>query len=200
MKQSIYTQILNLIESRQVIRPRDLSALGIPGQYLSQMAKSGLIEKIDRGLYASANREFNENIQLIEITQKVPNAVICLLSVLRFHELTTQAPFETWIAIDRKSRRPVIQYPPTRIVTFSPECLNEGIETHAISGVDVKMFSIEKTFADCFKYRNKIGIDVAVEALKEAINEDKIKLDDLWNYSKLCRVNNIIRPYVEALL
>jgi predicted transcriptional regulator of viral defense system len=200
MKKPIYTQILDLIEAKQVIRPKDLSALGIPGQYLSQMAKAGLIEKIDRGLYASPNRELNENVQLIEITQKVPNAVICLLSVLRFHELTTQAPFETWIAIDRKARRPEIQYPPTRIVTFSSACLSEGIEVHEINGVNVKMFSIEKTIADCFKYRNKIGIDVAVEALKEAINEDKITLNDLWHYSKICRVGNIIRPYVEALL
>ncbi len=200
MTKSRYDHILELMNARQLIRPKDLAEIGVPGQYLNQMYKAGLVDRVDRGLYAPLNRQITENVHLAEITRKVPGGVVCLLSALRFYELTTQSPFETWVAIDRKARKPVINYPPTRFVTFSSACLMAGVEHHAITGVDIKVFSVEKTIADCFKYRNKIGTEVAIEALKEGLVERDLDRDALWQYSKLCRVEKVMRPYLEALL
>jgi predicted transcriptional regulator of viral defense system len=135
-----------------------------------------------------------------------PRAVVCLLSALRFHELTTQAPFEVWLAIPNKARPPQLDYPPLRIVRFSEPGLTEGVEEHEIDGVPVRITGIARTVADCFKYRNKIGLDVALEALKEALKEQgrggrgrRVSIDEIWRYAQLDRVANVMRPYLEAL-
>jgi predicted transcriptional regulator of viral defense system len=136
---------------------------------------------------------------LEEACKRVPHGIVCLLSALRFHGLTTQAPFEVWLAIDRKARLPRLGALPLRIVRFSGRALKEGVEEHRIEGVPVKTYNPAKTVADCFKYRNKIGLDVALEALRDCRRQRKCTNDELWRYAKVCRVANVMRPYMEAL-
>ena len=131
--------------------------------------------------------------------KRVPKGVVCLLSALRFHELTTQSPFEVWLAIGEKDWRPRIEYPSLRFVRFSPTTLTAGVVEHQIEGVPVRMFTPAKTVADCFKYRNKIGLDVAIESLRECLRSQRCTMDDLWHYAKICRVQNVMRPYLESL-
>jgi predicted transcriptional regulator of viral defense system len=129
----------------------------------------------------------------------VPKGVVCLLSALRYHELTTQAPFEIWLAIENKAAKPKIDYPPLRIIRFSGAALTDGIEKYVVDGVTIRVTSVEKTVADCFKYRNKIGLDVALEALREAWQAKRITSEGIWHYAKVCRVANVMRPYLESL-
>ncbi|WP_459864738.1 type IV toxin-antitoxin system AbiEi family antitoxin domain-containing protein [Endothiovibrio diazotrophicus] len=133
------------------------------------------------------------------MARRTPHAVICLLSALRFHDLTTQAPFEVWLAIPNKAHAPKMEYPPLRIVRFSGAALTGGVEEHVIDGVAVHVTSVAKTVVDCFKFRNKIGLDVALEALRAAWAERRVSMDELWHYAKLCRVANVMRPYLESL-
>ena len=136
---------------------------------------------------------------LAEVARKHPQAIVCLLSAMRFHSLTTQSPFDVWLAIPNKARAPRIDYPPLRIVRFSGPLLAEGVEEHSIDGVPVRITGIARTVADCFKYRKKIGLDVALEALREAWKGKRAGMDDLWRYARLCRVANIMRPYLESM-
>jgi len=135
----------------------------------------------------------------MQACKRLPNGVACLLSALSFHGFTTQAPFEIWMAIDRKARLPKVEGVPVHIVRFSGEALTEGVERHVIEGVEVCVYCPAKTVADCFKYRNKIGLNVALEALRECRRERRCTMDDLWRFAKICRVANVIRPYLEAL-
>jgi Predicted transcriptional regulator len=162
------------------------------------MVKNGSLVRVARGLYALPNRQTSEYASFSEVAAKCPQWIVCLLSALRFHELGTQAPFEVWLAIPNKARPPVLEYPPIRIVRFSGAALTEGVETHLIDGVPVRITSVARTVADCFKFRNKIGMDVALEALREAWREKKITMNELWHFAKVNRVTNIIRPYLES--
>lgn len=157
------------------------------------------MERAGRGLYRVTGGQVTEHHSLAEACKRVPSGVVCLLSALRFHGLTTQAPFEAWLAVDVHAWRPRVDHPPLRIVRFSGKALKEGIETHPVEGVEVKVYSAAKTVADCFKYRNKIGLDVALEALKDYLRKYRGKTDDLWRYAKICRIANVLRPYLEAL-
>jgi predicted transcriptional regulator of viral defense system len=136
---------------------------------------------------------------MAEVARRHPQAVVCLLSALRLHGLTTQSPFELWLAIPNKSRAPKIDYPPLRIVRFSGVGLTDGVEEHRIDGVAVRVTSVARTVADCFKFRNKIGLDVALEALREALAERRVTMDELWRCAVQCRVANVMRPYMESL-
>jgi len=192
-------KVLELVEEMGVLRARDLNPYGIPRTYLSRLCAAGKLQRIARGLYALPNSEITEHRALVEVCKRVPKGVICLLSALRFHEITTQSPFEVWLAIDEKAWKPRINYPPLRIVRFSPSTLNEGVEDHQIEGVSVRVFAPAKTVADCFKYRNKIGLDVAIESLRECLRSQRCTMDSLWHYAKICRVQNVMRPYLESL-
>lgn len=192
-------QVIDFAKQQAVVRPRDLVAKGLPKDYLNQLAQQGVLEKIGRGMYQWTGREMSSHQSLIEVAKLAPKGVISLLSALRFHELTTQNPFEVWLAIDRKARRPKIEYPPVRFVTMSQEGLSQGVELHQLGGVEVKVFCAAKTVADCFKYRNKFGLDVALEALKEGWKARKITMDELLKYAKVCRVANVMQPYMETL-
>jgi len=194
-----YHQVLELVNTRGLIRASDLDSINIPRVVLSRMVRRGQLERLSRGLYALPDRSISEHTSLVEASRKYPQAVICLLSALRFHELTTQAPFEVWLAIDNKARKPSLDYPPLHIVRFSEKTLTEGVEEHIIDGGKIKVTSVAKTVADCFKYRNKIGLDVALESLKDVWQNKRCDIDELWYYAKLCRVNNVIRPYLESL-
>lgn len=196
---SSHQSILELATQRGLIRPRDLDERGLPSVALTRLVRQGLLIRVGRGLYALPGRSVSEHGSLAEIARKHPQAVVCLLSALRVHELTTQLPFEVWLAIPNKARAPKMDYPPLRIVRFSGAALTDGIEEHPIDGVTVRVTSVARTVADCFKFRNKIGLDVAMEALQEAWRAKRVSMDKLWRYASLCRVSNVMRPYLESL-
>ena len=189
----------SLLQSQALLRPSDAVALGYSRMYLAQLVKQGLVRKISRGLYATPQRKETEYSSFAEIASKQPKALVCLVSALSFHGLTTQAPHEVWIAIGNKDRIPTMSYPPLRVVRFGGETLTEGVASHMMDGVEVKVTNVAKTIADCFKFRNKIGLDIALEALKEAVQSKRVTMDELWHYSQLCRVHNVMRPYLEGL-
>ena len=189
----------SLLQSQALLRPSDAVALGYSRMYLAQLLKQGLVRKISRGLYATPQRKETEYSSFAEIASKQPKALVCLVSALSFHGLTTQAPHEVWIAIGNKDRIPTMSYPPLRVVRFGGETLTEGVASHTMDGVEVNVTNVAKTIADCFKFRNKIGLDLALEALKEAVQSKRATMDELWRYSQLCRVHNVMRPYLEGL-
>lgn len=191
--------LLDLARKQGALRSSDLKSLGIPREYLSRLYQAGVLERVGRGVYNLPEADLTEHHSLIEATKRVPKGVICLLSALRFHDLTTQSPFEVWIAIDPKAHRPGGYGVSLRIVRFSGQSLTAGVEEHQIEGVIVRVYSPAKTVADCFKYRNKIGLDVALEALRDYWKSGRANADELWKYAKICRVTNVMRPYMEAL-
>lgn len=191
-------KVIELVRRLGVARPRDLDARGMPSTYLHRLARQGVLERVGRGLYRIAGEGVSERQSLAEVCKRVPHGVVCLLSALQFHELTTQSPFEVWLAIDVKARRPKLTYPPLRVVRFSKEALAQGVTTHDVDGVEVRVYDAAKTVADCFKYRNKIGLDVALEALQDYRRQRK-SMDKLWRYAEVCRVAKVMRPYVEAM-
>lgn len=197
--ENAHTPILDMARRQGLLRPRDVEAFGFSRMALSTLARQGKLTRLCRGLYALPDRPAPEHATLAEVASKHPNVVVCLLSALQFHDLTTQSPFEVWVAIANKARAPKMDYPPLRIVRFSGDALTEGVEEHLVDGVTVQVTSVAKTVADCFKYRNKIGLDVALEALREAWHAKRVKMDDLWHCAQVCRVANVMRPYLEAL-
>ena len=197
MVSSTAARVLDLVQQAGILRPRDLDAHDIPREYLARLHRRGLVKRIGRGLYVLPDAEPDAYHSLAQVAKRVPNGVISLLSALRYHELTTQAPFEVWIAINVKARLPKHDGVPIRIVRFSGEALRAGIEEHIIEGVSVPIYSPAKTVADCFKYRNKIGLDVVIEALRDCRRQRKCGNDELWRYAQICRVANVMRPYLE---
>ncbi len=192
-------RILELLRTMGVVRPRDVEAIGISGVYLNKLHAEGLLERPSRGLYRLAEAEPSEQRSLAEVSKRVPRGVVCLLSALRFHDLTSQSPFEVWLAIAERARRPRMEYPALRVVRFSGRAFTCGVEVHDIEGVAVRVYTPAKTVADCFKYRNKIGLEVAIEALRDCWWQKKATMDDLWEAAKVCRMSNIMRPYMESL-
>lgn len=190
-------RILHLARERGLVRARDLAGEGIPRATLSRLIQSGRLAQVARGLYALPGPR-SEQHQLAEIAARSPQAVFCLLTALRFHQLTTQSPHQVWMAIPNKAHPPRLDYPPLRVVRFSGAALTEGVETHDIDGVSVRVYSVAKTVADCFKYRNKIGLDVALEALRECRHDKRATNDELWRAAKTCRVAGVMRPYMES--
>lgn len=192
-------RILKLAARQSLIRPRDVEELGIARAYLTSLNRRGLLERPARGVYALPDRPVSGHHSLALAAMLVPRGVVCLLSALRFHGLTTQDPHEVWMAIDFKARKPSVDSPALRVVRFSGRSLSEGVQTHRIEGIPVRVYSPAKTVADCFKYRNKIGIDVAIEALRDALRKRKATIDDIHRFAKVCRVANVIRPYLESV-
>jgi len=193
-------RLLRLTRRAGILRPRDLDEHGIPRQYLSLLQRRGLIRRAGRGLYVPADAEnATENHTIAMACKRVPSGVVCLLSALRLHGMTTHAPFEVWMALDPRAWLPKLDHPPVRFVRFSRAALAEGVQQRKIEGVEVRFYNPAKTVADCFKYRNKIGLDVALEALRECRRNKKATADELWHYAKVCRVANVMRPYMEAM-
>lgn len=193
-------RILEVVRRAGVVRPRDVEGAGLPGSYLARLARRGTLVRIGRGLYTLPDASASEHHSLAEVAKRVPRGVVCLLSALRYHGLTTQAPAAVWLAIGHKDRRPKADGVRLRIVRFSGEALDAGIETHVVDGVPVRVYCPAKTVADCFKYRNKIGLDVAIEALRDCVEQRRCTADDLAGYARICRVANVMRPYMEALM
>ncbi len=193
------SRVLELVRKAGILRPRDLDAHEIPREYLIRLRDRGLLEQTGRGLYVLAEAEPTENQTLAEACKRVPNGVVCLLSALQFHGLTTQAPFEVWMAIGEKDRRPSVDYPPLRIVRFSGDALTFGVQQTTIQNVPARVYSPAKTVADCFKYRNKIGLDVAIEALRDTWRQKRAMMNELLEAAKSCRMARIIQPYLESV-
>lgn len=191
-------EVKALVRANGILRPRDLAALKIPRAVLSRLCEAGEIARTGRGLYVLGAENITENHTLAEVGRRVPHGVVCLLSALRFHELTTQIPGEVWLAIGPKARRPKGSTVSIRSVHFSGAALREGVEEHVIENVSVRIYSAAKTVADCFKARNKIGLDVALEALRDYWRKRKGTSDDLWRYAKICRVAKVMQPYLES--
>ena len=196
---SIKQQVINVVRAQSVVRPKDLKELGLPKDYLYILEKEGIIERVGRGLYQWPDKDLGRYQSLAEVCKQAPKAVVALLSALNYHNITTQNPHEIWLAIDRKAWKPEISYPPVRFVTMSGEALHSGVERHSIDGVPIKVFSPAKTVADCFKYRNKVGLDVALEALCEGWSARKFSMDELYQYAEICRVKKVMQPYIESL-
>ena len=199
-KPSKKQQLLELARNKGVIRSADVVSEGLPREYLSRLAKEGELVREEHGLYHLPDYEPNEHQSLIEVSRKIPKGVICLLSALRFHNLTTQNPFEVWVAVENKSYLPKFDYPPVRVVYFSGFALSTGVERHNVKNIKIPVFTEAKTVVDCFKYRNKIGLDVALEALREGWREKRFQIDEVYEYADICRVKNVMRPYLEALV
>jgi len=193
-------RVIGLARARGVIRPRDLSALQIPTVVLTRMVRKGSLVRVAHGLYTLPDRPVSEYGPLGEVAAKCPQGIVCLLSALRFHNVGTQAPYEVWLAIPNKARKPTLEYLPLRIVRFSGASLTDGVEEHLIDSVPVRITSIARTVADCFKYRNKIGLDVALEALREAWTNKLVTMDELWHFAEVDRITKVIRPYLESMV
>ena len=192
-------QVLDLARKAKILRVHELGEQGIHPEHLRRLYQRGLLVRMGRGVYMLPNASISANFSLAEVAKKVPRGIICLLSALRFHEIGTQSPSEVWIALDRKAARPRVDTPRLRVMRFSDAAFSSGVETHRIDGVTVRLYCPAKTVADCFKYRNKIGLDVAIEALRECRRSRKCKIDDVWKYAKICRVANVMRPYLESI-
>ncbi|MBU0727640.1 MAG: type IV toxin-antitoxin system AbiEi family antitoxin domain-containing protein [Pseudomonadota bacterium] len=192
-------KVLNLAKKKGFLRVRDVKAAKLHPEYIRRLVKTGKLIREGRGLYRLKEADITEHHSLAEVAKRVPNGVICLLSALRFHNITTQLPHQVWIAIDVKARVPKSDELSIRVFRFSGDALRKGIEVHTIEGVKVCIYSPAKTVADCFKFRNKIGLEVAIEALRECWRERKATMDDIYKYAKICRVMNVMRPYMESL-
>ena len=193
------SHIQTLLRQAGTARSRELVAAGITRSELSRSVAAGQLVRVARGLYSLPGYQAGEHSALIAVAKRAPGVVFCLLTALRIHDLTTQTPFEVWIAIGNKEHPPRLDYPPLRTVRFSDSALAAGVETRRVDGVTVRVTSAAKTVADCFKFRNKIGLDVALETLRETRRARKASADDLWRYAKINRVTNVMRPYLEAV-
>ncbi|MBT9548151.1 MAG: hypothetical protein IV090_22355 [Candidatus Sericytochromatia bacterium] len=181
-----------------MIRPRDLKASDIPESYLWEMASEGRIQHLGRGLYALNELELSSFHSLVEVAHYVPKGVICLLSALQYHELTTQLPPAVWLAIPAHAHRPQIPHLTLELVQIKPDLMTLGVETHVLESTPVRIFSSARTIADCFKFRGRVGLDVALEALKLGLKKG-VKADEIWSFSKGLRVSKVILPFLEAL-
>ena len=209
MAQTKIEKLLDLAALKQTLRPQDLERAGIPRNYLGKLVRRGKLQKLARGLYTTNAIVATENISLLEVSHRLSKGVICLLSALRFHDIGSESPSEVWIALPQRFRwnpkvggaghHPRVSYPPVRIVRFSEEALQFGAQEHRIGERTIRVFSPAKTIADCFKFRNKIGTNVAIEALRDCYRQTKASMDELWNAAEVCRVTNVMRPYLESL-
>jgi len=193
-------RLLEVVQKKHVIRPRDIEKIGIPRNYLTRLVNQGKLRKVERGLYTTDSAPTSEHMSLVEVSHKVPKAVFCLLSPLRFHEIGTQIPSEVWIALDGKAWTPRINYPPVRIMRFSGAALQFGVQEHRIKSSIIRVYSPAKTVADCFKFRYRIGLDVALEALRDCYTERRATMDELHEAARVCRVAKVIRPYLESVV
>lgn len=192
--QAIFRRHAGLLRTSQAL------AAGIHPRTLYALRDRGEIEALGRGLYRLTDMPMLGQPDLVVVATKIPAGVLCLISALSFHEITTQVPHEVEVALPKGAERPRLGHPPVRPVWLSGKAYSEGIETHTLDGVAVRVYSISKTLADCFKFRNRIGLEVCLEALKLARQRRKLDVEELMNFARICRVEKVIRPYVEAIL
>jgi predicted transcriptional regulator of viral defense system len=192
-------KILELAHERALLRSQDVVALGLPTVALTRLVAAGRLERVARGVYALPGQAVSEHRSLVEVALQVPRGVVCLLSALRVHGIGTQAPFEVWLALPQGMSAPQLKRPALRLVRMSGDAFTQGVIHLPIEGAQVAVFNPAKTIADCFKYRNKIGLDVALEALRDGWRQRKVTMDELFAYAAINRVANVMRPYLESL-
>jgi predicted transcriptional regulator of viral defense system len=190
---------LSVIKAIGIARPVELERLGVTRAQLARLVEAGLLTRQSRGLYTAAGHSPTAQHTLAQVAKRVPAGVLCLLTALRIHGLTTQSPADVWLALPEKARRPQLEYPRLRIARFSGKALTEGVEKRRVEGVTLRIYSPAKTVADCFKYRNKIGIDIAVEALRDFSRKYRGGATDLAHFARICRVGRIMQPYLDAI-
>jgi predicted transcriptional regulator of viral defense system len=183
-----------------ILRTKQAVRLGIAPRTLYTMRDAGIILRESRGLYRLADAEFGSNTDLIQVALRIPKGVICLISALSFHDLTTQIPHQVYVALPIDAEKPRLEYPPLRIFWLSQKAYSAGIEIHELDGIPVKIYGIEKTIADCFKFRNKIGSDVAMEALRDYRKSEGFNIGILLHHARINRVERVIKPYLEAIV
>ncbi len=193
-------QIIAIASKQGTICAGDLAPHGIPREYLPRMAKKGLLQRMARGVYCLPDADITEHHDLVLVSTQVPHGIITLLSALAFHQIGTQNPHEVWVAVKARGHTPRFDYPPVRYHYYSGAAYELGIETHTIEGVDVKVYSVAKTVVDCFRLRNKVGLDVALEALKEGWQAKRFTADELLQLAKKCRIASVIQPHFEMLV
>lgn len=191
-------KLLSLAGRQGIIRASDAKAFGLRRETIARLAAKGLLARVGRGMYALPGGSRSVQHSLAAVAVAAPSAVICLLSALRFHGLTTQSPSVVWIALPNKARRPAAATA-MEIVYLSGKSLTAGVERHRIEGIEVPIYGAAKTVADCFKFRNRIGVDVAVEALRDFLRKHRGGADEVWRYAKINRVTRVMQPYLEAV-
>jgi predicted transcriptional regulator of viral defense system len=199
MRKTKMDQILELARERGIIRPRDLTMLGIDPNHLRSLVQSGAIKKTGRGLYSLTDFDVTESHSLVAAARAQSKGVICLLSALSFHGVGTQLPYQVWVAVPHGARITKTDGVPMRVVVVGPSAYEAGIEMHRIEGVEVPIYSVAKTVADCFKFRSTVGLDVALESLSAALRDRRSTRDEIRKHAVIDRVENVMRPYVEAL-
>jgi predicted transcriptional regulator of viral defense system len=194
------SQVINLTRHAGIVRPRDVEALGIPREYLLRLHRSGRLARIGRGLYVLPDSQVNPAASLAEVSKRVPGGVVCLMSALQYYGITTHVSPHVWIAIENRKWEPTSTYPSLRIVRMTGEAFRFGVEEHQVDQVTVRVYSPAKTVADCFKFRSKVGLDVAFEALRETLGGRSADIDELVEAARVCRVARVMRPYLEAMV
>lgn len=198
---SRFTKAATIFENHGgILRTAQALKAGIHPKTLYAMRDSGVLEMISRGVFRLSDSPPLSNPDLVTVAARVPSGVICLISALSFHEITTQIPHDVHVALPRGAEEPRLDYPPIRTYRFTGEAFTAGVDAYDLDGVSISIYSPEKTLADCFKFRNKVGLDTVVEAIRFYRERRSIKVDDLMRYAKICRVNRVIRPYLEAIL
>lgn len=192
-------ELLALVHQMGVLRARDLRTHGISRTYLSQLVEEGRLKRVDRGIYVLPDAARSAHFSLAEAAKRVPGGVICLWSAFAFHHPTCPVPDKVWMALERDAHRPQVTTPPLHLVRFSGLARSYGVEIHQVDGVIIRVYSPAKTVADCFKFRNKLGVDVALEVLRETWYTRRATLSDLWEAAQVCRVTSVMRPYLEIL-
>jgi len=195
----LHTHTLERLREEGIVRPRDLESVGISRSALRRLVERGEAERIARGLYLITGADITEHHTLASVAKRVPRGIVCLLTALRYHEIGTQSPNEVWMAIDRKARKPRLDDLPVRFVRFSGAALTYGVQRIEVEGVPTRITSPARTIVDCFRYRNKIGLDVALEALRDGLRSRIATVDEIWRAAEACRALNVMRPYVEAV-
>ncbi len=193
-------QILELAQRLPLLSAADLRARGWSPQLLFKLEQGGKLQRVTRGLYSLPDSPITEHQSLIEVCRRVPKAVICLLSALQFHEIGTQLPFEVWIALPEATQTPALDNPALRIARLRGEAYSEGIETLVEHGSTIRVYSVAKTITDCFKFRHKVGLDVALEALKDAWQQRKIDMNQVTHFARINRVEKVMQPYLETVV
>lgn len=193
-------RIVELAGQLGVLRPKDLAAEGIQAEYLRRACDKGVIKKIGRGSYVVPEKEVNSGLDIAVVARAVPNGVICLRSALAFHGLGETPGDAVDIAIERRAAKPRLDYPKLRVARLGGNAFMAGVQKHRVEGVKVQIYVLEKTLTDLFKFRNKIGPHIAVDALRAALKSGRVKQDRLWHFARLCRVERVMKPYVDALV
>lgn len=194
-------RLLAMARKRPVLRSRDVAAKGIHTGTLTRLARAGTLERVGPGRYRLAQpSRATEHHDLVVATTSVPRSVVCLTSALQFHGMGTQLPAEVWLAVPRGTRMPRLSTPSVRVVRVAPEMFDVGVEAHRVEGQTIRVYGVARTIADCFRFRNKVGLDVALEALAEAWRAKRLNMDELHRVATRLRVQRVMQPYLEAIV